>query len=246
MFKKYKKQKKYKELFKSIEAGEYPKAQSIIEEYNITPPPEELYNQVRGDEEMSYLGFIIYMIIKTNATEYLEALEAALSQMGWYEGAFAWGLFIQREVYRRCPSYENILELDYYYTLPEHLMSDEEWQPVYETLKAVEPTRRFTNWGAEPYKGNHLVTYMDYIRYGRYAELADLIQDELTTDLRETFAKAMEQPRYLGIVGFVTYMVMKTDADIWKRYLIEVTEKVLVECKGKEACVKGLKEFFTL
>ncbi len=237
---------KYDELFKSIETGEYQKAQSIIEEYNINPLPEELSNNVTFDEEMSYLGFTVYMMIKTNATKYLEVLEASVNMLGWYEGAYAWGLFIQRELCRRCPSYENILQLDYYHTLPEHLMSDEEWQPVYETLKAVEPDRRFRNWGEEPYKGNDLVTYMDYIRYGRYAELADLIQDELTTDVRETFAKAMEQPRYLGIVGFVTYMVMKTDADIWKRYLIEVTEKVLVECKGKAACIKGLKEFFTL
>jgi len=124
-------------IIQLINSGKYDESEKICRNLNFTEIRNGFLKIAYDTTNFSLYSFVFYMFTKTEDDRWLDlALSLVIGPLCFVEGAYSIGLFHARQLIRKKNCVKNLVQLLFFYTIPEKLINrDEALEIAHQVLK---------------------------------------------------------------------------------------------------------------
>lgn len=127
-------------LIQLINNGNYDESENICKKLNFKNLENDLIKYAYDSCNFSLYSFAFYMYIKKQDEKWLKlSLSLIIGPLCFVDGAYSIGLFLARQLVKKDRSVDNLVQLLFFYDIPEKLLSKDEALEIAEQILKLNP-----------------------------------------------------------------------------------------------------------
>lgn len=133
----------FEKIVQLINCGKYEECENICRNLNFSEIKDDFLKYSYDTNSFSLYSFVVYMVAKSEDNRWLDlALSLVIGPLCFVEGAYSIGLFHARQLVKKDFCVENLLQLLFFYTIPEKLINRDEALEIANQVLKLEPTNQ--------------------------------------------------------------------------------------------------------
>ena len=130
-------------IIQLINYGKYEEGEKIRRNLSFSEIKNNFLKHAYDTNNFSLYSFVLYMVTKTEDDRWLElALSLVIGPLCFIEGAYSIGLFHARQLVRKNFCVKNLLQLLFFYNIPEKLINRDEALEIANQVLKLDPSNQ--------------------------------------------------------------------------------------------------------
>ena len=130
-------------IVRLINCGKYEECENICQNLNFPEIKDYFLKQAYVTSSFSLYSFVVYMVTKTDDNRWHDlALSLVIGPLCFIEGAYSIGLFHARQLVKKDFCVKNLVQVLFFYTIPEKLINKDEALEIANQVLKLDPNNQ--------------------------------------------------------------------------------------------------------